>query len=80
MHIQNKQKAIGKVYQLLNAKGIFVLSISKGQEGFIKYGDREIEIYPDDLEKAKQYLKTTGFSIRKIIETDAAYILHSEKP
>lgn len=80
MHIKNKQKAINKAYQLLNGKGVFVLSISKDQERFIKYGDREIEIYPDELEKTKQRLKSAGFSIRKVIETDAAYVLHSEKP
>ena len=44
MHIEHKQKAIEKVYRLLQPGGRFVLSIDKYQEPFIDIGTRKLVV------------------------------------
>lgn len=78
MHIEEKEKCIKKVFNLLNINGIFVLSIDKNQNEFLDFGNRKIKIYPDDINKTKTYISDSGFEISKVIETEFAYIIVAE--
>ena len=75
MHIQAKQECIKKVYSLLKPKGYFVLSIDKNQNEYIDYGDRKINIYPDNPNETKEYFINSGLKLLDCIETEFAYIL-----
>lgn len=79
MHIKEKQKCINKIYSLLNTKGRFVLSIEKNQNKYIDYGDRKIEIYPDNPTDIEAYIVNAGLTLLDCIETEFAYIFVSEK-
>lgn len=79
MHIQNKQFAIDKTVDLLNAAGRFVLSISKDQSNAIDFGTRKIAIYPDNPESTETGIKNSGLVIVRKIQTENAYIFISEK-
>ena len=74
MHIKNKSTAYKKVTSLLKDGGRFVLSIDKSTDTFLDYGTRRIELFPDDKEMTHVLLKEAGLSVRKIIETEHAYI------
>lgn len=79
MHIEDKQSTINKVYNLLNSRGGFVLSIDKNQDKYIDLGTRKIAVYPDNPEVTERYLKASGFTTIKMFETELAYIFVSEK-
>lgn len=74
MHIKNKRAAITKVFELLNKSGRFVLSIDKNQSKVLDYGNRKIRLYPDDKAQTEKIIKSVGFTLLEIIETDLAYI------
>lgn len=74
MHIRNKQKCISKICSLLNPGGLFVLSIDKNQNKCIEYGDRKIEVYPDNFSDTKTYIINSGLSLIEYKETEFAYI------
>lgn len=74
MHIREKQECINKVYSLLNPNGRFVLSIDKSQNEYIEYGNRKIDIYPDNPTDTKGYIINSGLTILDFIETEFAYI------
>ena len=74
MHIRDKQKCVNKIHSLLNPKGHFILSIDKNQNKYIEYGDRKIEIYPDNLSNTKTYIINSGLTLLDCIETEFAYI------
>ena len=74
MHIREKQECINKVYSLLNPNGRFVLSIDKSQNEYIEYGNRKIDIYPDNPTDTKGYIINSGLTILDFIEIEFAYI------
>lgn len=80
MHIKNKQECINKVYSLLNQKGRFILSIDKNQNKYIDYGDRKIEIFPDNPSDVKTYIINSGLTLSDCIDTEFAYIFVCLKP
>ncbi len=79
MHIKDKQKCINKIHSLLKPNGLFVLSIDKNQNKYIECGDRQIEIYPDNLSDTKAYIINSGLTLLDGIETEFAYIFVSLK-
>lgn len=74
MHIKDKEKAFTKVFELLEDKGRFVLSIDKNPSDLMDMGSRTIKIYPDDPKETKKMLCHTGFKIEKEFETEFACI------
>ena len=74
MHIREKQECINKVYSLLNPNGRFVLSIDKSQNEYIEYGNRKVDIYPDNPTDTKGYIINSGLTILDFIEIEFAYI------
>lgn len=79
MHFSEKQKAINKIYGLLNPGGKFVLSIDKNQDEYIDLGTRKLRIYPDNPENIKKYLDLSGFENVEITETEFGYIFSAER-
>ena len=79
LHIKEKQKAIDKVYGLLNPGGRFVLSIDKNPAAVIDYGTRAIRVFPDDPDATKEYLKSSGFENIALSETEFGFIFTAEK-
>ena len=79
MHIENKQKAINKVANLLNDGGRFVLSIDKNQEEYIDYGTRKIRVFPDTPEEIKTCIANSGLLLIEHYETEFAHIFIAVK-
>ena len=79
MHIENKQKAINKVANLLNDGGRFVLSIDKNQEEYIDYGTRKIRVFPDTPEEIKTCIANSGLPLIEHYETEFAHIFIAVK-
>ena len=79
MHFENKNQVISKVATLLNSGGIFCLSIDKTQDEYIDMGTRKIKVYPDTLDDITSYIEETNMSVAKVLETDNAYIIVSNK-
>lgn len=79
MHFENKQQVIAKVDELLNANGIFVLSIDKNQSEYIDMGNRKVRLYPDTPDKITAFIELTDMTVAKVFETDNAYVIVSRK-
>ena len=79
MHIEDKQAAISKVSRLLNAGGIFVLSIDKKQGEYIDMGTRRIKIYPDTPESIREKMLCAKLSVTETFETEFAYVSVGKK-
>lgn len=79
MHFQDKSAVIFKIDKLLNAGGIFCLSIDKGQEEYIDMGARKIRVYPDTTDNIISIIGETSMTVIKVIETENAYIIVSRK-
>lgn len=79
MHIEDKQRAVEKIAELLNNSGRFVLSIDKNQSEFIDTGTRKIKIYPDNADAITEYIKTAGFTILNQYDTEFATIFVAQK-
>ncbi len=79
MHFEDKAHVITKVDKLLNDGGVFCLSIDKDQSGYIDMGTRKLKVYPDTSENIISLIETTEMSIKKVIETENAYIIVSNK-
>ncbi len=79
MHFENKNQVISKVATLLKTGGIFCLSIDKSQDEYIDMGTRKIRVYPDTLDNITSYIEATNMSVAKVLETDNAYIIVSNK-
>lgn len=79
MHFKDKQKVVEIVFSILKPEGIFVLSIDKNTDNHIQYGERIVEIFPDDLQSIKEHMKSAGFVIKDVFETDASYIISAAK-
>lgn len=78
-HFKDKRTFIKKVAGLLHAKGKFVLSIPKKRDISINMGNREVELYPDDLDVLRPLFYEAGFVMIKTIEVEFAHILAAEK-
>lgn len=79
MHIEEKEKAIHKIAELLSETGRFVLSIEKTKCDVIDYGSRTIRTFPDCPSRIKEYLEKEKLCILKQYETEFAVIFVSCK-
>ncbi len=79
MHVEDKQNAVSKVFELLSDGGVFVLSIDKNQEDFIDMGWGKIKIFPDTPEHMVSCLNKAGFHLTEQFETDFAHVFVAEK-
>lgn len=79
MHIQNKRSAITKISSLLNAGGIFLLSIDKTPSDVIDMGTRKLKIYPDDPSEILSCLGSADLTLIEQYETDLAIIFSARK-
>ncbi len=74
MHINDKLLAMNKVKKLLKSEGRFVLSISNDLSGYIDYGTRKIEIYPDTPNEITLYLYKVGLKLVDTFYTEFATV------
>lgn len=79
MHIEDKQKAVNKIAELLYNAGRLVLSIDKNQSEFIDTGTRKIKIYPDNADAITEYIKAAGLTILNQYDTEFATIFVAQK-
>ena len=79
MHIEEKQKAIGKIAALLKGGGKFVLSTDKNQGGFIDTGTRKITVFPDTPMEMESNIAKSGLTLIEQYETEFAHIFITEK-
>lgn len=79
LHIKEKAMAINKIYNLLKNNGRFVLSIDKNQQRVIDFGNRKIEVYPDNKNNIELLLNNAGFVDINIIEIEFAHIFVAKK-
>lgn len=79
MHIEEKQRAVKRIAELLNNAGRFVLSIDKNQSEFIDTGTRKIKVYPDTADKITQYIKDAGLTVLNRYDTEFAWIFVAQK-
>ena len=79
LHIQDKVGAVQKVYDILDINGRFVLSIDKNTAEIIDYGNRKLRVFPDEKGNTEKILKSIGFFILNIFETELAYIFVAVK-
>ena len=75
MHFPDKQQVIEKVDALLNAGGVFCLSLDKNQSEYIDMGTRKIRVWPDDPETIISLIGKTAMAVTAIHETEAAFII-----
>ena len=79
MHFPDKALVIGKMSSLLNDGGLLCLSIDKNQSEWIDMGNRKVRIYPDTPEKTVTFAEQVGLKVKRIIETENAYLLAFSK-
>ena len=75
MHFPDKALVIGKMSSLLNDDGILCISIDKNQSEWIDMGNRKVRIYPDTPEKTVTFAEQVGLKVKRISETENAYLL-----
>ena len=79
MHIKEKQKAVCKVFDLLNKDGIFALSVDKNQSDIIDIGDSVISVFPDNPDEIKCYIENADLILTEMYETEFAHIFIAKK-
>lgn len=79
MHIEEKQKAVDKVFTLLKNGGRFVLSTDKNQSDAIDAGFTKIKVFPDKPDDTKMYIEKSGMNIEEHYETEFANVFVAEK-
>lgn len=79
LHIQEKEVAFHRVASLLRADGCFVLSIDKQASSVLKYGNRELRIFPDNPKETTALLQAAGLRVTNQTETPLAYLFKAEK-
>lgn len=79
MHIEDKQRAVNRIAELMNPAGRFVLSIDKNPSEFIDTGIRKVKIYPDTAEIITECIENAGLSLLKQFDTEFATIFVSRK-
>lgn len=75
MHFKEKQKVIRKVASLLNAGGVFCLSIDKNQSEAINMGSRTVTVFPDTPDAIVSFVKETEMKVTNVKETENAFII-----
>ena len=79
MHIEEKQKAVDKVFTLLKNGGRFVLSTDKNQSDTIDAGFTKIKVFPDKPDDMKMYIEKSGMHIEEHYETEFANVFVAVK-
>ena len=79
MHFEDKAQVITKVADLLNADGIFCLSISKDQSRYIDMGSRKLRVYLDTPEHIISWIEKSNMDVLRVLETEQAYIIVGKK-
>ena len=79
MHIEDKQKAVNKVFSLLKNGGRFVLSTDKNQSDTIDAGFTKIKVFPDKPDDIKLYIEKSGLHIEEYYETEFANVFVAVK-
>ncbi len=75
MHFADKQRAIGKMSDLLKPGGLHCLSIDKDQREWIDMGDRRIRIWPDTPEMTTALAEQAGLSVKRTAEAENAWLM-----
>ena len=79
MHIEEKQRAVDKVFYLLKNGGRFVLSTDKNQSDTIDAGFTKIKVFPDKPDDMKMYIEKSGMHIEEYYETEFANVFVAVK-
>lgn len=79
MHIEEKQRAVDKVFYLLKNGGRFVLSTDKNQSDTIDAGFTKIKVFPDKPDDMKMYIEKSGLRTEEVYETEFANVFVAEK-
>ena len=79
MHIEDKQRAVNRIAELMNPAGRFVLSIDKNPSEFIDTGIRKVKIYPDTAEIITECIENAGLSLLMQFDTEFATIFVARK-
>ena len=79
MHIEDKQKAIVKITDLLEQGGRLVLSIDKEKSEYIEMNGRRVKLYPDAPNDIIKYIESVHLTSKRWIETEFAYLLAADK-
>jgi len=79
MHIEDKQAALQKTANLLNAGGRFVLSIDKNQQAVLDVGTRQVALHPDTPQEITALLTLAGLRVEKQFATEFAVIFVAKK-
>lgn len=74
MHIEEKQRAVNKIFSLLENGGRFVLSMDKNQSDTIDAGFTKIKVFPDKPDDMKMYIEKSGLHIEEHYETEFANV------
>lgn len=75
MHFQNKRQVILKIGGLLNANGIFCLSVDKNTDEHIDMGGYKLRVYPDKIDDIVENIEFANMRIIEKYETEFAHIL-----
>ena len=79
MHIVEKEKALARVAEVLLPGGRFVLSLDKGRETLLEFGEYRVSVYPDSPDATERLLLAAGFESVERITVDRAHILVAVK-
>ena len=79
MHIEEKQRAVDKVFYLLKNGGRFVLSTDKNQSDTIDAGFTKIKIFPDNPDNIRACIEKSGMKLEEQYETEFAHIFVAVK-
>ncbi len=79
LHIREKQAAFQRVASLLRSGGCFVLSIDKQTSSVLTYGNRKLDIFPDDPKGTAEMLQAAGLHVTQQAETPLACLFKAEK-
>ena len=79
MHIEEKQRAVNKIFSLLENGGRFVLSTDKNQSDAIDAGFTKIKVFPDKPDDMKTYIEKSGLHIEEYYETEFANVFVAVK-
>ena len=79
MHLNKKQKALEKIFDILTPNGKVVISIDKDQRKYIDTGYNKIKVYPDDPKRILNMLQVIGYKDLSVSEVEFAYIICAKK-
>ena len=79
MHIEEKQRAVNKIFSLLENVGRFVLSTDKNPSDTIDAVFTKIKVFPDKPDDTKMYIEKSGLHIEEYYETEFANVFVAVK-